>query len=369
MKILLLGEYSNVHWTLAQGLRTLGHSVVVASNGDRYKNYQRDIDITRKSNSLIDSIKYLCLLIKHFRTFKGFDVVQIINPFFLDLKATKNLKAFNYLKKHNQKVFMGAFGNDAYWLKACLRKDIFRYSEFNIPGQTEHMDSAKELISIWSDKDKVSVNREIAQKSDGIIACLYEYFAAYQSEFGEKLTYIPAPVNTSEIAFKQRGLNPTKVNFFIGIQKLRNEIKGADILYKCLEKIHTKYPDESIINKAESIPYHEYITMRDNADILLDQLYSYTPGMNALTAMAQGLVVVGGGEPEMYNLLGEKDNRPIVNVLPAEKDILEKLESLLLNKSNIAQLSNSSRSFIEKHHDYIKIAQRYLDIWSKNELF
>lgn len=43
MKILLLGEYSNVHWTLAQGLRALGHSVTVVSDGDGWKNYPRDI--------------------------------------------------------------------------------------------------------------------------------------------------------------------------------------------------------------------------------------------------------------------------------------------------------------------------------------
>ena len=44
MKILLLGEYSNVHNTLAQGLRALGHEVVVASSGDGWKDYPRDID-------------------------------------------------------------------------------------------------------------------------------------------------------------------------------------------------------------------------------------------------------------------------------------------------------------------------------------
>lgn len=365
MKILLLGEYSNLHWTLAQGLQALGHSVVVASNGDRYKNYQRDIDITRNSNNFVDTVKYIYLLGKTFRQFKGYDIVQIINPFFLDLKASKNLAAFNYLKKHNGKVFMGAFGNDAYWLRACLNKKTFRYSEFDIPGRTEYLSSAKELIRIWSDKDKVKVNREIAEKSDGIIACLYEYFVAYEPEFGEKLTYIAAPVNTSEIIFKQRGKDVTKVAFFIGIQRLRNEIKGADILYKSLKEIHSKYPHDCIIHKAESIPYQEYIKMRDTSDILLDQLYSYTPGMNALTAMAQGLVVVGGGEPEMYNLLIEKDNHPIINVQPSEQDVFEKLENIILNKSKIAELSGNSRLFIEKHHDYINIAQSYIDIWSK----
>ena len=44
MKILLLGEYSNVHATLADGLRKLGHQVTVLSNGDFWKNYPRDID-------------------------------------------------------------------------------------------------------------------------------------------------------------------------------------------------------------------------------------------------------------------------------------------------------------------------------------
>ena len=47
MRILLLGEYSNVHATLAVGLRRLGHEVVVASNGDFWKDYPRDKDEPR----------------------------------------------------------------------------------------------------------------------------------------------------------------------------------------------------------------------------------------------------------------------------------------------------------------------------------
>ena len=48
MKILLLGEYSNVHSTLALGLRALGEQVCVASDGDGWKNYPRDIDLSRE---------------------------------------------------------------------------------------------------------------------------------------------------------------------------------------------------------------------------------------------------------------------------------------------------------------------------------
>ena len=49
MKILLLGDYSNVHATLASALRTLGHEVTLASDGDSWKNYPRDVDLKRPS--------------------------------------------------------------------------------------------------------------------------------------------------------------------------------------------------------------------------------------------------------------------------------------------------------------------------------
>ena len=52
MKILLIGEYSNVHWTLAEGLRSLGHTVCVVSNGDFWKDYRRDISLVRKYTKL-----------------------------------------------------------------------------------------------------------------------------------------------------------------------------------------------------------------------------------------------------------------------------------------------------------------------------
>ena len=49
MRILLIGEYSNVHWTLACGLRQLGHQVTVLSNGDFWKDYP----LPRASSGLV----------------------------------------------------------------------------------------------------------------------------------------------------------------------------------------------------------------------------------------------------------------------------------------------------------------------------
>ncbi len=95
MKILLIGEYSNVHWTLANGLRRLGHQVTVASSGDQFKGYCRDIDLTRKRLSAIGGVQYLLNTAWHFRQFRGYDVVQIVNPIFLDMKPQRILPFFS----------------------------------------------------------------------------------------------------------------------------------------------------------------------------------------------------------------------------------------------------------------------------------
>lgn len=143
--------------------------------------------------------------------------------------------------------------------------------------------------------------------------------------------------------------------------------KGTDVMLRALERVADRHPDRCEIVKAESVPFPVYQHMMDSSHALLDQLYSYTPAMNGLLAMAKGLVLVGGGEPENYDILGEKELRPIVNVLPDEADVYNKLEQMALHSDEIAKLSADSRLYIERHHDYKKVAQRYVDFWTKNK--
>ena len=88
MKILLIGEYSNVHATLAKGLNHLGHEAMVVSNGDDWKNYQRDIDVSRTYGPL-GGLKLYAKLLTLLPKLRGFDVVQLINPMFFELKAER----------------------------------------------------------------------------------------------------------------------------------------------------------------------------------------------------------------------------------------------------------------------------------------
>ena len=179
MKILLLGEYSNVHWTLAQGLRSLGHEVTVASNGDFWKNIPRDISVVRHGYGMFDTLRYVVAVKRALRRMKGYDVVQIINPLFLEMKAERIRPIYKYLRNNNKKVFMGAYGMDYYWVTTCRDCHTFRYSDFNFGSHLRTDDIAMRDAADWLDTEKGKLNREIAADCDGIIAGLYEYYACY----------------------------------------------------------------------------------------------------------------------------------------------------------------------------------------------
>lgn len=363
MKVLLIGEYSNVHWTLAEGLRALGHEVCVVSNGDFWKNYRRDISLTREYTR-IGGIKYLLKLYTLLPKLRGYDVVQLINPMFLELKAERIAPVYRYLRKHNKKVFLGAYGMDAYWVEACTAHPFrFRYSDFNIGDHPINNAYVDEQKADWQNTPKANLNRHIATDCNGIIAGLYEYYAAYEPKHKAKLTYIPFPVPSDKTA-KAIYTPGRKLRFFIGIQKTRSIYKGTDVMLRALERLAADYPNDCEMLKAESVPFEQYSRMIEDCDVLLDQLYGYSPAMNALLAMSKGKIVVGGAEPECYDILGEHILRPMLNVTPSEQDVYEKLEWLVKNKQMIASMQQQSIEFVAKHHDPAKVAQQYIEFWS-----
>ena len=377
MKILLMGEYSNVHATLAEGLRKLGHHVTVLSNGDFWKNYPRDIDLVRKPGKL-GGIMYMMKLYTIVHKLRGYDIVQLINPMFLELKAERIFPIYQYLRKYNKKVILGGFGMDYYWVSVCCKDKPLRYSDFNIGNKLRTNTDALKERKDWLGTEKGRLNQMIAEDCDGIITGLYEYWACYQPSFPQKTTFIPFPIkpqlitpgnsNSHTYVEKHQVIPldiPKKVKLFIGINKSRSEYKGTDIMLKAAQAIAKKYPDKTELRIAESIPFAEYVKMMNGSDAILDQLYSYTPSMNPLEAMARGIICIGGGEPENYEIIHEDKLRPIINVLPNYESVYQELEHLVLHPELVPLLKQQSIEYISKHHDYIKVAKRFEAFYQK----
>jgi hypothetical protein len=81
--------------------------------------------------------------------------------------------------------------------------------------------------------------------------------------------------------------------------------------------------------------------------------------------MSKGIICIGGGEPENYEILGEKELHPIVNVEPTYESVYQELEKLVLHPERIPELKRQSVAYVCRHHDYLKVARQYLDFWLK----
>ncbi len=360
MKVLLLGDYSSLHHNLSYGLRELGVNVTVASNGDFWKDIPRDIDL--KQPDKYKRIKFPIKLLKNYPKLIGFDVVQLIAPNFLMSTPRFSSLYFELIKRGNDKIFMCASGMDYIYINYALTRKL-KYSVFY------HKDSLKDpfVKGLYSLKDNIGLKNldyKVASYCKGIIATSNGYYYANKDVFPDKTHYIPLPINTNDYPnINSITPNTKKVKFFLGLMKNRVALKGTDRIKDVLTLLKKKYPNDVDLTFVDSVPYKEYIKLLNNSHVLCDQLYAYGTGMNGLISMSKGLIVAGSADNEMYEMLNEYENRPILDLNTTNKEMLQIFENLIENKHKLYEHSLKSREFVVKHHDSIKIAQQYLNIW------
>ena len=369
MRILFLGDASNFHNTLACALRRMGHEVVVMSDGSRWMNTRRDINLARGKGAL-GSLRYVARVLSLLPSMRGYDVVHLVNPIFLNLRPEKVQPVFDYLCRHNHSVFLSALGSDHDVVKACLEGNVLDYSEYMLGHTpTQYLASHEALAeqrNSWLAPAMERFHRHVVDHIDGAVACLYEYYKIYQSIIPDKLAYGGIPIDTQSLAPRLIDSEPQKVRFFIGMQRNRSIFKGTDRLLSAAKTVTEQMPNLCELDVAENLPYNEYVERMHSSHVILDQLYSYTPATNALIAMAQGMVAVSGAEDEFYRFIGEDSCRPIVNVSPLiEGDIEQKLRWIVNNKAQLPALSRMSREFVVKHNDSLVVARRHLDFWNR----
>ena len=361
---MLFGDYSFVHYHLKCGLTELGHDVVFVSDGEGRRNTPRDIDVARDmKHGKLGGLKVLWTLVRNIRRLRGYDMVVVHGYQAVPLKPWLNALLFGYLKKHNRFLALGCYFDDPQVLGMQL-KGVPRYSDLYWNGEERNVDENRLRLSWHLNKQCKASWRKAVGMADVLIPCLYEYWMAYDVDaFRSKLRYAPLPIRIPS-DFKVKG-NEARIKVLVGVQSRREYVKGARIIGKMVEEVGRRNPGRLSIRYVEDVPYGEYCAMLAEADVQVDQLYSFTPSMNSLAAMARGTVVIGGGEEEYYEFIGEKELRPIINVSPENtfEENVKAIEAALIPEGSVARLSRQSIEFVRKHHDYRNVAARYVEIY------
>lgn len=373
MKILLIGECSFLHNILKKGLEERGHHVTTMSDGNGWHDAPRNIDLRRNKRwGKLGGLMVLCKLLRHLPQLCGNDIVQIHNYQFVPLMFRWNTLLLRLLKKLNHRVVKGCFGDDP---------QVFRRQAMGVPsysdtywnGHLQNINIHRERIAEVTMFGAEESWRAISHMSDALVACLYEYWLNYNEEpFAHKLHYIPLPMFLPErnesFSSCVTGMigSDTVIKVLVGIQPQRDYLKGALKIAAFVEEVSRRHPGDIDIKYVEGVPYDEYLRMLGEADVLVDQLYSYTPSMNSLAAMAYGTVVIGGGEEEYYSFIGEKELRPIINVRPdvPDDENVAAIERAFFTEGLLAKMSRQSLEFVRKYHDYRRVAEEYERLYS-----
>lgn len=368
MKILLLGDASNFHRTLAKGLVRAGHDVTVASAGSGWMNTERDIDLSRHSGKIGGALLWLRLNTVLAGRLKGYDVVQIHNPVFIDQRPGRVRILFDRLRRDNGSVFLTQLGTDSQYVDMCFAKDSpLRYSEFMACGvPTPYTVKHQLTVARWIGGLLHDHCRYIYDNIDGAVSALYEYHLSCLRVLPpEMVAYGGIPVDMSETGFSGIPFEG-RLRVMVACHKGREDEKGIDRMLPVVQRLADDYPDRISLDLVQNVPLEQFKRHLAEAHVVVDQLYSYTPATTALMAMASGKIVVSGAEKEFYDFIGEKRYHPIINADPSDVDNLYwKLRALAFDRRRVKQLSEEGRRFVAAHNDVDVVAARFLDFWNR----
>lgn len=364
MRILFIGDYSNLHACLAKELKKRGHDVAVMSDRCTYMDTHSDIFLERKPG-FIGSVKYLYNLFSLLPSLKDYDVVQLINPNFFSLRPGKIKYFFERLKAQNRSMFLTLAGNDYFFVKACWEGELFRFSEFKIGGTpTPFHNSNPGHTFGWMSNANRAWNTYLYDHLDGAMSVLPEYDMAARPILGDRLAFTNLPIELSSLPFSPISPDGSPLKLFIGMRGGMEIQKGTADMLSIAKELEREMPERIKVEVARNLSLKDYLGRMKDSHIVLDQLYSYSPATNALQAMALGRIAGSGAEPEYYRYLGEPEERPVFHLSPLIPDLRGRLRDLALNPSSLPLLSRQGRELVERHNDVRVVADRFLAHWS-----
>lgn len=362
LKILFIGDFSGYHAAVGQKLSEMGHHVTIASDGSTYMNTFHDIYMGR-GPGLKGTLEYLILLARRIPSFKGYDVVQLINPHFLYLKPEKFKFFFNILKRNNRSIFLSFAGDDVCFMNACVNTDMFRFSEYRIGKKPTQFDLEAKISDLLTSPAEVKAAMHIYENIDGGMAALPEYDMAARAMLGDKICFTNLPI--SPLAFPAPDFSDNKkICLFVGLKGGKEVQKGTAYLLDMAKRLEKNPELDCEVVSASNLSLADYLQAMAGSHIVLDQLYSYSPAMNALQAMSMGCVAASGAQPEFYRYIRE-DSRPVIPLSPLDDDAsrMEYFKNLILDRERLRSMSADGRNLVKIHNDPELVAGRFLKHW------
>ncbi|MEQ5821809.1 hypothetical protein [Halomonas sp. SCS19] len=366
--ILLIGEFSSVHYELKRGMYELGIDSLTVSDGDSYKRIDADIIVEKSCNSRyafvlhwlgLSGISKFISVKKKLKRYGRFEVVQIINPVAIEaLGAIGNILLIRYLKKNSEIISLCALGDDFYWVRACVFKK-YKYSPLDrwLKSPVKLFRKYQYSLRYIFSPLYVFLNFYAVRSAAYIVPGLEDYKIAYGNH-PKLCNVIPLPIGKDKFKAPRKTHYPVRI--FHGWQPGKDIRKGNDILDSAAKECVDILGEDKVRYEVVSgVAYSEYVKKYGDSDLFLDQIYSYDRGVNGALGMAAGKVVFSGFEYDRC-----PDNMVIgVNATADKSLMVEKMCELVNDIDEVDKIKSAAYEYASVHHSSETVARKYLELW------
>lgn len=378
MKIVLVGEYSRLHNSLKEGLQHLGCTVILISTGDAFKNYPSDLKLATTFRSKLGHLAARAVykisgwdIEKSYVGWQAWKTIkqqqdvacyQFINQDPFETAPYWTKKIIKTIKKQGASLVLLACGDDTVVIDSNLSGGV-RYSPLTPYLENPNLKKHYQFALKYQKNSFRKLHALLEKECKAIVASDFDYVIPYKNRIKFE-GLIPNPINVDQIPFTPLQAQD-KVVIFLGINQGNAVRKGISYFKEALQEIETRYANRVTIIKVQNLPYNSYIHYLSKATIVLDQVYSYDQGYNALEAMAMGKVVFTGAETEFLDHYQLTEDDVCIAAKPDVAYLTAKLSELIENPHKLEIISKNAREFIEKHHDYKRVALQYLEHYKR----
>lgn len=365
MKVLLVGEFSNVHNTLQQGLRELGVTVDTLNAGDGYRKFHSDIRPVVIKNHFIRK-QYNDIFVSYLS--HKYDVIQFMHECEWGRVPGLNLKAAVPLARNARlSVLLSAGCNWEYFKYGKEKVGISPCEEclkYDCKGQCYKVHQCHHYHSSVERKVQYAMQKTVKM----IVPMCYEYDVCDKSgPFADKVVHsIGMPIKTA-VQGTFAPTDPSK-KLIVYHPLNRRGFKGTVMVEKAFDILREKFGDTVEFVIQGGMPYEQYTQFIRQVDIIVDQKNDVTFGMASLQAMAERKILITGN---YRNRISDPDyaylkSAPAFELGTTVEEIVNNIASVIERRSEFDTLREKGAAYVRANHDYKKIARQFLDLYEEH---
>jgi hypothetical protein len=347
--ILIVGDFSSAGSFLAHGFEALGFKTthVAYQNGWRENPIQHNL--TSKHKGIVGKIHNY---VKPFtlRQLKGHDAVIFLDYHPFPRTFGINSRFIKLIQENNKSSY--------FWVMGCDSKmrEWGKVANFDLCNSCLIYDQ-KSLVCIC-EKDKES-ERAFLEGIDAIIPACFEYYEAHKGN-SKTSNIIQLPVSLPEYQSDYTNTTDGRINIFHGLN--RYGFKGTHIVERVFNELNNEYSGKVNFLINGKLTFNDYNKLLDLQDVVVDQIFNQSMGINALLTLAKGKILVSGDPSPACNILNIP-LPPMVTIEPSVLGLKKGIEYLIENYDKLSTVKDEGREYVRKFHAPEVIANKFIEVF------